>query len=431
MLSLDFIRNNKDKVIAAVQNKNSRVDISLLMKLDNEYRALQQSIQELRKERNDISAQKTNTIQARGKEIKLKLKELEQKADQIYKKLYDILIMVPNIPLDDVPIGKDETENKVIRKWGNLPKFDFQPKDHIELATKLDLLDIETAGYVSGPRFVYLKNQLVLLQYALINYVLSILTSKPKLKTIAESIEVNYPSTPFIPIIPPVFIKPEIYTKMARLDPIQKEDRYYLEKENQYLIGSAEHTLGPLHANQMLFEKDLPKRYVGISTCFRRESGSYGKDVRGMLRTHQFDKIEMESFTTSVMSKKEQDFIVAIQEYIMQTLQIPYQVVMICTGDMGGPDARQIDIEAWMPGQNKYRETHTSDLMTDYQSRRLKTKVKLHSGESEYVHMNDATAIALSRMPIAILENYQQKDGSISIPKILVPYTGFDVITVS
>ena len=201
-----------------------------------------------------------------------------------------------------------------------------------------------------------------------------------------------------------------------------------MQRDNLYLIGSAEHTLGAMHMDQTFFEQNLPLRYIGFSTSFRREAGSYGKDTKGILRVHQFDKIEMESFTIPEDSKIEQDFFVAIQEYLMKSLEIPYQVVMICTGDMGTPDARQLDIEAWLPGQNKYRETHTSDLMTDYQARRLNTKVKLKSGKTEFVHMNDATAFAIGRTLIAILENYQQKDGSVLVPKVLQALTGFDKI---
>jgi seryl-tRNA synthetase len=208
--------------------------------------------------------------------------------------------------------------------------------------------------------------------------------------------------------------------KMDRFDPI--DDRYYFKEDKQLLVGSAEHSLGPIHMNQIIKEENLPIRYIGYSTAFRREAGTYGKDMRGILRCHQFDKLEMESFTTAENGLAEQNLIVAIQEYIVGQLEIPYQVVAICTGDIGKPDYRQIDIECWMPGQNKYRETHTSDYMTDFQSRRLNTKYKKTDGKTELVHMNDATAAAIGRMLIAILENYQQKDGSVKIPKVLQKY---------
>jgi seryl-tRNA synthetase len=223
-------------------------------------------------------------------------------------------------------------------------------------------------------------------------------------------------------------IRPDVFKRMARLDPGQEEERYYLPKDDLYLIGSAEHTLGPLHMDETLKEEELPVRYIGFSPAFRRESGSYGKDVKGILRVHQFDKLEMESFTTPENSRKEQDFIVSVQEYLVQSLEIPYQVVSVCTGDMGGPDARQIDIECWMPGQGRYRETHTSDLMTDYQSRRLATKVKRKNGKTELVHMNDATAFAIGRILIAIIENNQTAEGKIRIPKVLQKYIGKEEI---
>lgn len=214
---------------------------------------------------------------------------------------------------------------------------------------------------------------------------------------------------------------------MARLEPA--EDKFRTQIDGLYLVGSAEHSLGPLFINETIDEKELPQRFVGYSTSFRREAGSYGEDTRGILRVHQFDKLEMESFTAPEASEKEQDFLIAIQEYLMQQLGIPYRVVAICTGDMGDPDYRQVDIEAWLPAQGKYRETHTADLMTDYQSRRLNSKVRRKNGETDFVHMNDATAFAIGRTLIAILENYQNKDGSVKVPQVLRKYTGFKKIS--
>ena len=211
-----------------------------------------------------------------------------------------------------------------------------------------------------------------------------------------------------------------IYLKMARLEP--KEDKYHLEIDDMYLIGSAEHTLGPMHMNQILNEKEMPIRYVGYSPAFRKEAGSYGKDTKGILRMHQFEKLEMETFCLPENSIQEQEFLVAIQEYFLQMIKLPYQVVLICTGDMGKPDFRQIDINTWMPGQNAYRETHTADLMTSFQSRRLNTRVKRTNGKIELVHMNDATICAVGRTLIAILENYQQADGTVKIPEVLKKY---------
>jgi len=337
-------------------------------------------------------------------------------------------LSVPNIILDDVPEGKDETENKVLRKIGKPTKFDFKPKDHVSLGEELDIIDIKRAAKVSGTRFGYLKGGAALLEVALIQLAISTLTDKKIIKKIADSVEKGYSGKVFVPVFPPVMIRPNVFTRMARLSKEDKEDRYYLEKDNLYLIGSAEHTLGSMHMDEIIAERDLPLRYLGFSTCFRQEAGSYGKDTRGILRVHQFDKLEMESFTLSENSVLEQKFFVAIQEYLMKLLKIPYQVVMICTGDMGKPNAKQIDIEAWLPGQDKYRETHSADLMTDYQARRLKTRVKRKSGRTEFLHMNDATVFAIGRIVIAIMENFQQKDGSIKVPSVLQRYIGIKEI---
>jgi len=288
------------------------------------------------------------------------------------------------------------------------------------------VIDNERAAKVSGSRFTYIKGKLALLQFAIIQFVMRNLTDENILASIAKGAKLDVSTKPFVPVIPPVMIKPEAFERMARIEP--KEERYHIPSDDLYLVGSAEHTLGSMHMDEVLEEIDLPVRYVGYSTSFRREAGSYGKDMRGIIRLHQFDKIEIESFTAPENSIKEQDFIVAIQTYLMRELKIPYRVVGICTGDMGGPDARQIDIEAWMPGQDKYRETHTSDLNTDYQSRRLNTRLRRKDGKHELVHMNDATVFAIGRIMVAIMENYQQEDGSIKIPEVLIPYCGFDRI---
>jgi len=221
-------------------------------------------------------------------------------------------------------------------------------------------------------------------------------------------------------------MRPSVMKKMDRLDPV--EERYLIKDNDLVLVGSAEHTLGPLHMDEMLNEEDLPIRYIGYSTAFRSEAGSYGKDVRGILRAHQFDKLEMETYVPVEYGEVEQKFIVAIQEYLIQKLGIPYQLIQICTGDTGKPDYNQFDIESWIPSQGKYRETHTSDYMTDFQSRRLNIKYKTKDGDKKFVYMNDATAFAIGRILIAILENYQQKDGSVKVPDVLQAYVGKEVI---
>ncbi len=429
MLDIQFIRDNKQKVADAAKNKNKLINVDEILILDDRRRTLSTEAQTLREERNKNSKSKpTPELIQSGKQLKESLQKNEADLKGVEESLYDLMILVPNIPHDDVPVGRDEDENVEIRKWGEPKKFGFTPKDHVDLGESLGIIDIQSAGKVTGTRFAYLKGALAQLEYAIVMWVFSVLTNEKTLKEIADSVKPGYNPKAFVPVVPPVMIRPEVYTRMGRLDKTQEDERYYLAKDNQYLIGSAEHTLGPLHMDETLPESEFPIRYIGFSTAFRRESGSYGKDVRGILRVHQFDKLEIESFTVPEDSIDEQNFIVAIQEYLVRQLELPYQVIMICTGDMGAPDARQIDINTWMPGQNQYRETHTSDMMTDYQSRRLNTRVRRKDGSSEYVHMNDATAFAIGRILIAIMENYQQEDGTVNIPKVLQPLVGFTKI---
>ena len=422
MLDIKFIRENRDEVEKSIKTRGLKFDVAKLLKIDGERRKKIEIVQEARaqlnkfsKETPRLSGEERNMVIQESRKLKDGLIKMERELDIIEKEFFSLMLEVPNILAGDVPVGKDESENKILRTWGKPTKFRFQPKDHLVLGEDLDIIDVKRAAKVTGTRFGYLKGAAVLLEFALIQYAFEVLTSEEVLKKIASK---GYSGKPFVPVIPPVMIRPEVFKKMARLTEKDKDDKYYLSQDDLYLIGSAEHTLGPMHMNEVLDEKELPLRYVGVSTNFRREAGSYGKDTRGILRVHQFDKLEMESFTTPENSLLEQEFFVAIQEYLMQSLKIPYRVIMICTGDMGKPDARQIDIESWLPGQGKYRETHSADLVTDYQARRLNTKIK----NGPFVHMNDATVFAIGRTLIAIMENYQQEDGSIEIPKVLQPY---------
>lgn len=441
MLDIKFIRENKEKIKKGVADKNFDANlIDRVLDLDQKRRFIIGEVQTLQAKRNDVAEtlkvrvkEKINVSEdekaeliEEGKKVKEKLQEKEPELEKIESEYLDLLKSIPNIAAEDVKVGKDESENEVIRKWGEPTKFNFKPRDHVELGQILGAIEIEKAGKITGTRFGYLMGGAALLEYALVQFAFETLTNKDTVKMIADKVEKGYSAKPFIPVVPPVMINPVTYDRMARLNP--KEERYYIPSDDLYLIGSAEHTLGPLHMDETLNEKDLPIRYVGFSTAFRREAGSYGKDTRGILRVHQFDKVEMESFTVAENGRKEQDFFVAIQEYFMQQLNLPYQVVSICTGDMGGPDYRQIDIETWLPGQNKYRETHTSDYMTDYQSRRLNTKVR-RGNENEFVHMNDATAFAIGRTIIAIFENYQTKNGSVVVPEVLRKWMEKDLIS--
>ncbi|NCU41782.1 MAG: serine--tRNA ligase, partial [Candidatus Moranbacteria bacterium] len=416
----------------AVKNKKVTVDIDELLKVDESRRNLLCDIEKLRTKKNEINIaiqnaknqeERKNVIE-KGKEIKEALEKQEPQLKEIQSRFQELMYLVPNVVSQDTPIGKDESENVVLRQVGEKPQFSFPPKEHFDLAESLDLIDSERAVKVSGSRFVYLKGDLVMLEWAMMFFALHILTDQEVLAKIAKDNNLEVDTTPFTPILPPMMIRPDMHRRMGRLDP---EEMYMLDRDNLSLIGSAEHTLGSMYADEILEEKNLPLRMVGFSGAFRREAGSYGKDMKGILRLHQFNKLEMETFTVKEKSREEQDFIVAIQEYLMQQLRIPYQVIAICTGDMGKPDFRQIDIEAWMAGQGKYRETHTSDLIGDFQARRLNTRVRRQNGDVEIVHMNDATAFS-QRPLIALLENNQQKDGSIFIPKVLQKWTGKEKI---
>jgi len=266
----------------------------------------------------------------------------------------------------------------------------------------------------------------VMLQFALIQFVMNALTSEEVLKKIIADLGLKVSSKPFTPVLPPYMIRTEPYDAMDRLEP--REDRYKIEGQDLWLQGSAEHVLGSMHANEIFLEKDMPVRYIGYATSFRGEAGTYGKDMEGIIRMHQFDKLEMESFSCAETSHEEHLLFSGIQEYLMQQLQIPYRKLQKCTFDIGKPNAKGSDIEAWLPGQGKYRETHTADYMTDYQARRLQTRVRRESGDLELIHTNDATAFACGRALVAILENYQNEDGSVRVPEVLIPFLGKKVI---
>ncbi len=410
MIDINLIRENPDQVVAGAKAKGVKIDIEKFQELDKEARTLQLEMDILRSVRNQL---KPDEAKKRGPEIKEKLQKLEPQLAEIHKELIIQLTSVPNLPDITVPVAPNESGNVVIRKIGQPPIFDFEPKDHVALGEALGILEFERAAKVSGSRFVYRKGPLVLLEFALIRYAYDQLMQEG-----------------FVPVLPPVLIRPEPYWGMARLDGDQREERYHIESDDLYLIGSAEHTLGPMHADEILRDDQLPIRYLGFSSCFRREAGSYGQDVRGTLRVHQFDKVEMFSFTKPDESMAELDRLVNFQERLMQGLNLPYQVVQICTGDMGWPDAKQFDLETWLPGQRRYRETHSASNTTNYQARRLKVRFRSKEGKgTEFVHMLNATALALSRTVIAILENYQQADGSITIPEVLQKYTSFSEIT--
>ena len=429
MLDIVFLRENPEKVKQGISNKKADPKlVDEFLGVDKKWKVTLRDIEELRaKQRKAGEERKIEEAKALKDEIKakeLKLAELEVNRNKV-------LYAIPNVPLSSVLVGKDESENKVVKEWGKVPKFTFLPKDHMVLGEALGIIDAERAAKVSGARFHYLKGDAVLLEIALVHFVFHVLSNQKILKKIADSVKKGYSPKPFVPVIPPVMIKPDVFRKMARLRDDNYDDIFHLKDDELSLVGSAEHTLGSMHINEVLNDSDLPIRYIGFSPSFRREAGSYGKDTRGLIRVHQFDKLEMESFTRAEDALTEHKFFSAIQEYLVQQLKIPYHVVAICTGDMGVPNVSQFDIDSWMPGdpstgsgQGAYRETHTADYTGDYQARRLNTKYRTKEGKSEFAHMNDATAFAVSRTLVAILENYQTKDGKVNIPKVLQKYVG-------
>ena len=411
MLDIKFIRQNPKLVSEKAKQKGFTVDIEKLLKVDQERRKLIEEVDRLRSDRKKTAeARDEKRGQQLKKELKLKEDELEKFNDQFY----ELIRQVPNLPKDDVPVGSDGKDNKVEREVGRKPTFSFKPKDHLELGVKLDLIDVEKAAKISGSRFVFLKNELVTLEFAIVSYALDLLSREG-----------------FIPIIPPVLVNKKVIEGLGYPEYLTGEG---YQTDDQYLIGTAEHSIVSMHADETFEEKDLPRRYAGFSTAFRREAGSYGKDTRGIFRVHQFDKVEMVSFVKCGGDDKEHEYLLSLQEKLFQNLQIPYQVVKMCTAELGFPVARKYDLEAYFPSEKRYREVTSASTTTDFQARRLNIKY-LPAGrqgkdgkESEFVSILNATAFAIGRTLIAIMENYQQKDGSILVPKALQKYTGFTKI---
>jgi len=428
MLDIRFVRENPELVQENARKKGYDVDVKKLLEIDMTKRALLQSIDELRERRNANAAkmkgggrpdQETLDI---GLKLKLELAEKETRLNDMSSEFNLLLKKIPNMAAADVPVGASEDENVISKTIGEPTQFEFAPRNHADIAAQRGWLDKERAAKVAGSRFAYLKGDLVKLQFAIVQFVINTLSDEAILAEIAKNAGIEVSLKPFTPVLPPLMIRTELYDAMDRLEP--RDDRYKLEDDDLWLQGSAEHVLGSMHANEIFEESDLPVRYLGYATSFRREAGTYGKDMEGILRMHQFDKLEMESFTTQENGLSEHLFFVAVQEYLLTQLELPYRVIQKCTADIGKPNARGIDMEAWLPGQEQYRETHTADYMTDYQSRRLQTRVRRESGELELVHTNDATAFALGRAMIAIIENGQDASGNVRIPAVLRPYLG-------
>jgi seryl-tRNA synthetase len=427
MLDIQFIRENRELVAEKSQQKGYPVDVAKLLAVDEQRRTQLGALETLRAKRNDNAAsmkggKPTPDMIEQGKLIKTELTAAEEAFRQIDAEYETLLSQVPNMPLADVPVGASEDENVVAKEVGQKPHFDFTPKNHWEILEPRHMLDKERAAKIAGSRFGYIKGGLVRLQFAIVQFVMDTLGDEDIIKKVIAENNLSVSSKPFTPVFPPAMLRTEPYRASARLN--AEEMTYKIEQDDLWMNASAEHTLCTMYWNEILPEDMFPIRYIGYLTSFRREAGTYGKDTEGMLRWHQFDKLEMEVFSTPETGLDEHKLLVALQEYMVQQIGLPYQLLQKCTFDIGKPNARGVDINCWFPGEGKYRETHTADYMTDYQSRDLKTRIRRADNQIRFVHTNDATAFATNRIMAAIVENNQQANGFIIVPEVLRPYMG-------
>jgi seryl-tRNA synthetase len=419
MIDLKFIIEDPEKIKAGAAKKHVTVDIDAIVKLYEERKAKLQQVEELRARQNAVSKEIPTTEDKQPLldemcKVKEEIKALEPALKELEDQLDELVAHVPNPPLDSVPEGKHEEDNAVVSTHGEQPTFDFEPRDHIELGKMLDIIDIERGVRTSGARFYYLKNEAVLLEFALVQHITHKLAAKG-----------------FCPVIPPVLVKEEAMYATGFF-PADRNEIYHVnpkteeepENDDLYLVGTSEVPLTMLHYTEMLDAEKLPLRYCGYSSCFRREAGSYGKDTAGIIRVHQFNKIEMFSFCHPDKSAEEHELIRETEEEIMQELGFHYQVVNICGGDLGLPAAKKYDIEVWIPTQGKFRELTSCSNCTDFQARRAKIRHKDKDNNKSYIHTLNGTAVAIARTLVAILENNQNADGSVNIPAVLQPYMG-------
>lgn len=381
--------------------------VDQLLNLDEKRLQLLQKVERLRSRRNQVAKEKNIE---EGKKIKAQLKKLEPGLSKLEKDIESLIHQVPNPADESAPVGKGESENVEVRKWGEIPDFDFKPKDHLQIGTDLGILDFESGAKVSGSQFYFLSGDAVLLELSLLQFGMEFLTKKG-----------------FRPYITPDLAKSRYYLGTGYQPKGKEAQIYEIDGEDLGLIATAEVTMAGLHADEVLNAKDLPLKYAAVSHCFRKEAGSYGKYSKGLYRIHQFTKLEMFVYCTPEESDRMHHELLAIEEEITQALGIPYRVVEMCTGDLGAMASRKYDLEAWMPGRGDYGEITSTSNTTDYQARNLNVKYST-KGKNEYAHMLNGTALAMSRIPIAILENYQQKDGSVVIPEVLRKWMGKDAI---
>ena len=435
MLDINFIRENSEKVKKGIISKGFSSDlVDKVLELDEKYRKLILETEQLRAERNKISASASPSpssssspspgpdenediavseeIIDKGKRVKEELKNKEPELEKVKVEFLETLQKIPNLPSEKSPVGKSDKDNVEIKKWGTPTKFDFKPKDHLELGTSLGILDFETGAKVTGSQFFFLYGDGALLELALTSYAFE------KLSKVG-----------FLPVITPDLAKSRYYLGTGYAPKGNEAQTYTIEGEDLGLIATAEVTLAGSHADEIIPESKLPLKYIGYSHCFRQEAGAYGKYSKGLYRVHQFTKTEMFIYCKPEDSNKLHEYVLKMEEKIYQDLGLPYRVLEMCTGDLGAMAARKFDIEVWMPGREDYGEVTSTSNCTDYQARNLNIKFRRNTGETEYIHMLNGTAIVMSRVPLAIIENYQNEDGSITIPKVLQKWMGKEKIT--
>ena len=421
MLDYRFVKNNLEAVKQNITNRAMHADAEAAVQLFDERTEMVTALQGLQAKRNENSlamkkardAAERNALIETGKAVKAEIAAVEAALKEKEAALDEAMRRIPNMAHPDAPIGKEDTDNREVKQVGTVPQFDFEPKDHVQLAEYLDLIDFDAATKVSGVKFYYLKNEAVFLEQALVLYGLNVLRKHG-----------------FTPFITPDVAKEDILRGIG-FNPRDSESNVYtIEEEGTCLVATAEITLGGYHAGEILDKTKLPLMYCGLSHCFRREAGAAGQFSKGLYRVHQFTKLEMFVYCTPEESDTLHEKLRLIEEEIFIGLGLPFRVVDTCTGDLGAPAYRKWDLEAWMPGRNggEWGEVTSTSNCTDYQARRLNVRFKDDDGKNKYVHMLNGTAIAVSRALVAILENYQQKDGSIKVPPALVPYCGFDSI---
>src|SRR3990170_8598144 len=411
MLDIKYIRENPDKVKKGVADKQyDSTLVDKVLDLDEKKRKLGVEIENLRAERNKLSS-KEHVASSKGKEIKENLKELEPSLVKLEDVLNELLNLIPNLPSEKAPVGKGEKENVEVRKWGEPRKFEFTPKDHLELGKNLNILDFETGAKVSGSQFYFLYGDGALMELALVQFAFELLSKEG-----------------FLLVITPDLAKSRYYLGTGYAPKGNEAQTYTVDGEDLGLIATAEVTLAGSHADEVIPEEKLPLKYIGYSHCFRKEAGAYGKYSKGMYRVHQFTKAEMFVYCLPEESEEYHQLILSMEEKICQALGLPYRVLEMCTGDLGAMAVRKFDVEAWMPGRNDYGEITSTSNCTDYQARNLNIRFRRPGRETEFLHMLNGTAVVTSRIPIAILENNQNPDGSVTIPEALRPYMGTDVI---